>query len=43
MQDISIIIPTYNEADGIGTLIQYLQEHGGNHIKEIIVSDGGSV
>lgn len=43
MQHISIIIPTYNEADGIGTLIQYLQEHGGNHIKEIIVSDGGSV
>lgn len=43
MQHISIIIPTYNEADGIGRLIQYLQEHGGNHVKEIIVSDGGSI
>ncbi len=43
MQHISIIIPTYNEADGIGTLIQYLQEHGGNYVKEIIVSDGGSM
>lgn len=41
--NISIIIPTYNEADGIGKLIQYLQEHGGSHIKDIIVSDGGSI
>lgn len=43
MQDISIIIPTYDEADGIGTLIQYLQEYGGSYVKEIIVSDGGSM
>ncbi len=42
MQSISIIIPTYNEADGIGKLIQYLQDYGGNYVKEIIVSDGGS-
>lgn len=42
MQHISIIIPTYNEADGIGKLVQYLQEHGGSQVKEIIVSDGGS-
>lgn len=42
MQHISIIIPTYNEADGIGKLVQYLQEHGGSHVKDIIVSDGGS-
>lgn len=41
--NISIIIPTYNEADGIGKLIQYLQVHGGSHVKEIIVSDGGSI
>ncbi|MBL0883949.1 MAG: TIGR04283 family arsenosugar biosynthesis glycosyltransferase [Chitinophagaceae bacterium] len=43
MQHISIIIPTYNEADGIGKLVQYLQEHGGSHVKDIIVSDGGSI
>ncbi len=42
MQSISIIIPTYNEADGIGKLITFLYKHGGAHIKEIIVSDGGS-
>lgn len=43
MQSISIIIPTYNEANGINRLISYLQKHGGDSIKEIIVSDGGSV
>lgn len=42
MQSISIIIPTYNEADGIGKLIQYLQDYRGSYVKEIIVSDGGS-
>lgn len=42
MQNISIIIPTYNEADSIGKLIVYLQKHGGTHVKQIIVSDGGS-
>lgn len=39
---ISIIIPTYNEAEGISSLLSYLQEHSFNLIKEIIVSDGGS-
>lgn len=43
MQHISIIIPTYNEADGIAKLIQYLQEYGSSYVKEIIVSDGGSM
>lgn len=41
-QKISIIIPTYNEAGCIGKLISYLQQHGGNNIAEIIISDGGS-
>lgn len=39
---ISIIIPTYNEAEGIHRLVTYLQMHGGPELKEIIVSDGGS-
>lgn len=41
-QKISIIIPTYNEAEHIGPLLHYLKLHGGNDIAEIIVSDGGS-
>ena len=40
---ISIIIPVYNEAENIGQLIDYLQKHGGELVKEIIVSDGGSI
>src|SRR5665213_1026118 len=39
---ISIIIPTYNESDSIGPLIQYLLDAGGPIVDEIIVSDGGS-
>lgn len=39
---ISIIIPTYNEADGIAALLSYLSEHSDGLVKEIIVSDGGS-
>lgn len=39
---ISIIIPALNEAATIGNLVQYLIEHGGDTVKEIIVSDGGS-
>ncbi len=39
---ISIIIPTYNESDTIGPLINYLFEKGGSIINEIIVADGGS-
>lgn len=38
---ISIIIPTYNEAEGIGGLVTYLRETAG-HSCEIIVTDGGS-
>ena len=36
---LSIIIPTYNEADNIGALVRYLKELAP---AEIIVSDGGS-
>jgi rSAM/selenodomain-associated transferase 2 len=39
---ISVIIPTLNEADNIGHLTRFLRERGGDHLTEIIVSDGGS-
>ncbi|MBC7868114.1 MAG: TIGR04283 family arsenosugar biosynthesis glycosyltransferase [Gloeobacteraceae cyanobacterium ES-bin-316] len=39
---ISIIIPTYNEAEYIGGLIKYLQKNSGSAAVEIIVSDAGS-
>lgn len=42
MLTISIIIPTYNEASGIGKLVRYLLEHGEGKIADLIVSDGGS-
>lgn len=40
---ISIIIPTYNEAENIGTLIGYIRSVAINHPFEIIVSDAGSI
>ncbi len=39
---ISIIIPTYNESELIGKLINFLKEFGNKDISEIIISDGGS-
>ena len=39
---ISIIIPTFNEAERIGVLIDYLILNKGNFDIEIIVVDGGS-
>ena len=39
---ISIIIPTYNEAEHISQLVLELQQHGGNSVIEIMVIDGGS-
>jgi rSAM/selenodomain-associated transferase 2 len=39
---ITIIIPTYNEAESIRCLINYLKDNSNNKVKEIIVSDGGS-
>ena len=41
-QKISIIIPTHNEAASIGKLVGYLLKHGGEQVKEIIISDGDS-
>jgi rSAM/selenodomain-associated transferase 2 len=42
MQFVSIIIPTLNEAENIGQLIQYLQQNAGNAHLEIIVVDAQS-
>lgn len=39
---ISVIIPTYNEADNIVRLIQHLKSTSSNSLAEIIVADGGS-
>lgn len=39
--NISIIIPAYNEAENIVSLIHYLNANSNNSITEIIVSDGG--
>jgi rSAM/selenodomain-associated transferase 2 len=40
--DISIIIPTFNEAQSIGQLISYLNNNASGQSMEIIVTDGGS-
>lgn len=40
--DISIIIPTFNEAQSIGQLLNFLNNNTPGHTMEIIVSDGGS-
>jgi rSAM/selenodomain-associated transferase 2 len=40
--NISLIIPTYNEAAGIGPLVQYLQAHGGDALADLLVVDAGS-
>lgn len=39
---ISIIVPTYNEAENIGKLVPYLKEHSTPAVVEIIVADGDS-
>ncbi len=39
---ISIIIPTYNEADQIAKTISIVQAANGKHEAEIIIIDGGS-
>lgn len=40
---ISIIIPTLNEAGGIGALLAHLKNHSNpQHLREILVIDGGS-
>lgn len=40
--NISIIIPTYNEAENIGKLVRFLLANSDNSLLEIIVSDAGS-
>ena len=40
--NVSVIIPTFNEAGNIGQLIRYLRENNDGSIADIIVSDGGS-
>lgn len=42
MKTISIIIPTYNEAENIAKVIMHLKEYGSDSVVDIIVSDGGS-
>jgi rSAM/selenodomain-associated transferase 2 len=39
---ISVIIPVYNEANSIASLLQYLFKHGGALVEEIIVCDAAS-
>ncbi|MBA2500962.1 MAG: TIGR04283 family arsenosugar biosynthesis glycosyltransferase [Chitinophagaceae bacterium] len=40
--NISIIIPTYNEAENIGKLVRFLLKNSNNSLADIIVADGGS-
>lgn len=42
LMKISVIIPTYNEYPQLERLIRHLHQHGGEHLTEIIVTDGGS-
>lgn len=39
---LSIIIPTLNEADNIGTLVRDLIQYGKNQLTDVLVVDGGS-
>jgi rSAM/selenodomain-associated transferase 2 len=39
---ITVIIPTWNEAENIHDLIAFVYKHGGDKIAEVIVVDGGS-
>ncbi len=39
---LSIIIPTYNEAENIGQLVNDLRRHGGHQVADILVVDAAS-
>lgn len=40
--EISVIIPTFNEADCIGQTVHHIRQYGGEGLQEILVIDGGS-
>ncbi len=42
MIKISIIVPTYNEAENISRLVKHLLKHAPEEQAEVIISDGGS-
>ncbi|MDZ7720699.1 MAG: TIGR04283 family arsenosugar biosynthesis glycosyltransferase [Balneolaceae bacterium] len=39
---VSVIIPTYNEEESIGKLLNHLKKYGDERLHELIVIDGGS-
>lgn len=39
---LSVIIPTFNEAENIGQIIHELQAYGGSSLTDLLVVDGGS-
>jgi rSAM/selenodomain-associated transferase 2 len=39
---ISVIIPTFQEAENIAQLVTFLKTNGGNALEEVIVADAGS-
>lgn len=39
---LSVIIPTFNEADNIGQLVRDLSQYGQNSLIDLLVVDGGS-
>lgn len=40
--NVSVIIPTLNEVENIGKLVEFLRQHGDERLLEVIVADGGS-
>lgn len=39
---ITVIIPTWNEGQDIGSLVKFVVQHGGPSVGEVLVVDGGS-
>ena len=39
---LSVIIPTFNEARYISRTLEHIARHGGEHLSELLVIDGGS-
>lgn len=40
--NVSVIIPTLNEASNIARLLEHIQQNAGNQLLEILIVDGGS-